>query len=58
MKFFILEDELDAMEERLESEDAYEEKRHAALKYLGDNWVLSPNYQADLHPQHNVRITS
>jgi len=25
--------------------DKYEEKRQAALKYLGDKWVLHPNYK-------------
>ena len=58
MKFSIQEDEENAIVSRLDAEDSYEHKRQSALEFLGEKWVLHPNYDPASHPQHNVRVTA
>jgi len=59
-RFFLvdLEDRIDEHLEREEVADVYAEKREAALQFLGEKWVLHPNYNPANNPQHNVRVTA
>lgn len=36
--------------------DPYKAKRESALEYLGESWVLHPNYDSSKHPQHCVVV--